>query len=247
MNIRWFRALFLLGWVFAFARCDDSPPSPDAAVDGSSDMPVTQNCTLTVTVAGPGTVSSQPAGIACGTTCQATFACGQQVQLSATMNGAMLQTTWGDACTGTHYGVSSMCSFALTDNKTVTVKTTPAICSADDYCWQNPLPQGNALRGVWGSDANNVWAVGDAGTILRWNGTAWAAHAAGTTAALNGVWGTDASNVWAVGAGGAILKWNGTAWAAQTSGTTQPLYGVWGTDASNVWAVGGSGTIVKTI
>ena len=25
------------------------------------------------------------------------------------------------------------------------------------------------LRGVWGTDASNVWAVGDFGTILKWN------------------------------------------------------------------------------
>ncbi len=28
------------------------------------------------------------------------------------------------------------------------------------WIWQNPLPQGNTLSAVWGSDANNVWAVG---------------------------------------------------------------------------------------
>ncbi len=32
--------------------------------------------------------------------------------------------------------------------------------------WANPLPQGNPLRGIWGKDANNVWAVGFNGTIV---------------------------------------------------------------------------------
>jgi hypothetical protein len=62
------------------------------------------------------------------------------------------------------------------------------------------------LYGVWGTDANNVWAVGVGGTIVKWNGTTWAAQISGTTNLLWGVWGTDANNVWAVGEGGTILR-----------------------------------------
>ena len=39
--------------------------------------------------------------------------------------------------------------------------------------WQNPLPQGNTLRAVWGSSATDVFAVGDAGTIVHYDGTTW--------------------------------------------------------------------------
>ena len=52
----------------------------------------------------------------------------------------------------------------------------PRLCNPNNWCWENPQPQGNYLYGVWGADANNVWAVGFGGTILRWNGTAWAAQ-----------------------------------------------------------------------
>ena len=38
------------------------------------------------------------------------------------------------------------------------------VCSPDNFCWQNPLPQGNPLHAVFGVDANNIWAVGDGGT-----------------------------------------------------------------------------------
>jgi hypothetical protein len=34
--------------------------------------------------------------------------------------------------------------------------------------WQNPLPRGNWLRGVWGSSGTDVFAVGGAGTILHY-------------------------------------------------------------------------------
>ena len=43
----------------------------------------------------------------------------------------------------------------------------------DRWYWTNPLPQGYGLYGVWGSAADDVWAVGDGGTLLHWDGFAW--------------------------------------------------------------------------
>ena len=54
-------------------------------------------------------------------------------------------------------------------------------------------------RSVWGSGASDVWAVGDSGTILHWDGSAWTSASSGTTFALFGVWGSGANDVWAVG------------------------------------------------
>ena len=42
----------------------------------------------------------------------------------------------------------------------------------------------STLRDVWGLDASNIWAVGDGGVILKWNGTAWSAQASGITTNL---------------------------------------------------------------
>jgi len=36
-----------------------------------------------------------------------------------------------------------------------------------DWEWQNPLPQGHHLESIWGSSSNDVFAVGDNGTILH--------------------------------------------------------------------------------
>ena len=115
----------------------------------------------------------------------------------------------------------------------------PEVAAAQaGWVWQNPLPQGNSLTGIWGLDANNVWAVGTKGTIVNWNGSTWSMPSSGTTEMLLGVWGSDANNVWAVGGGGTILKWDGSAWNPQNSSTTADLTGVWGVDSDNVWAVG---------
>ena len=39
--------------------------------------------------------------------------------------------------------------------------------------WKFPLPVGNTLRGIFASDTNNVWIVGDDGTILHKVGSNW--------------------------------------------------------------------------
>jgi hypothetical protein len=62
------------------------------------------------------------------------------------------------------------------------------------------------LSGVWGSDASHVWAVGDGGTIVTWNGRLWTTQPSGTPNSLRAVWGHDANNVWAAGDSGTILR-----------------------------------------
>ncbi len=103
----------------------------------------------------------------------------------------------------------------------------------------------NALYSVGGGDVGNIWAVGQAGTIRKWNGSTWLAQSSGTMSSLFGVRGSDADNVWAVGQNGVILKWDGSNWMPQTSGTVQSLRSVWVSDAGNVWAVGDGGAIRK--
>ncbi len=91
--------------------------------------------------------------------------------------------------------------------------------------------------------SEHIWAVGDDGTILNWNGSAWVSFASGTTSDLFGVWGSGSGDVWAVGNGGTILHWDGTAWSAVSSGATGDFASIWGSGATDVWAVGAKGLI----
>jgi len=79
------------------------------------------------------------------------------------------------------------------------------------------------------------------GTILHWNGSAWAVTA--TPADLIAVHAVAANQVWAAGTAGAIMHWDGTSWTSQASGTTMTLAGVWSAGGS-AWAVGQAGTIL---
>ncbi|AKU95107.1 hypothetical protein AKJ09_01771 [Labilithrix luteola] len=101
------------------------------------------------------------------------------------------------------------------------------------------------LHDVWALAANDVWAVGAAGTVRRYRGgeLAWeVAEGISTKATLRGVWASSASDVWAVGDDATILHFDGVAWSqtavANLGGNRPALYGVWGTDAEHVWAIG---------
>jgi hypothetical protein len=103
------------------------------------------------------------------------------------------------------------------------------------------VPSGTTanLNAVWGSSGTDVFAVGDSGTILHYDGTSWTAMASGTSNKLNGVWGSSGSNIFAVGDSGTILFYNGGTWSQLASPTTYTLYGVGGSSGSDVFAVGG--------
>src|SRR5439155_1177466 len=52
---------------------------------------------------------------------------------------------------------------------------------------------------VWGATGNDVFAVGDDGSIWHYDGTSWTAQPSGTTQVLYGVWGSGRKDVFAVG------------------------------------------------
>jgi hypothetical protein len=109
-----------------------------------------------------------------------------------------------------------------------------------------PMTSGttNTLNGIWGSSASIVFAVGDGGTILHYDGSSWSSMTSGTANNLNGVWGSSASDVFVVGDGGTILHYNGSSWSSMASGTTYDLNAVWGASGSDVFAVGNMRTII---
>jgi len=132
-----------------------------------------------------------------------------------------------------------------------TISSKPATdAPSSQWHWQNPLPQGNNLRGASFVDANTGTVVGEYGTIVRTTdgGNSWTIQASGTTQTLWAVSFTDPNNGTAVGEGGTIVGTTdgGAHWASQPSGTTFQLRGVWFSDANNGAAVGDSGTILRT-
>ena len=105
--------------------------------------------------------------------------------------------------------------------------------------WENPLPQGNHLRGVWGSSPTDVFAVGMKGTIIHYDGTTWEQMDSGTDAQLNDVWGTSANDVYACGYSNTILHYDGSSWNEMD--VVDTFYGynaIWASASNDVYAVG---------
>jgi len=100
------------------------------------------------------------------------------------------------------------------------------------------------IRGVWGSSASDVFAVGNGGTILHYDGNEWSPMVSGTSANLLYVWGTSPSDVFVTGASGTILHYDGTNWNSMSSGTTVGLWSIWGDSSSNVYIVGDAGSVL---
>lgn len=197
-------------------------------------------CPLSVELYGVDTVTGPPA-LECQhtTTCRGWFRLGQSVQLTAGTRASSRFAQWSGGCRGT----GATCDVVVAGASSVQVRDSRGTCLDTDWCWQNPVHT-NRLMGVWGADADNVWAVGQEGFVQKWDGAKWQQQNSGTANSLAAVWGTDVNNLWAVGANGTIIRWNGVTWDRQTSGVSSALFDVWGTDARHVWAVGREGTIL---
>ncbi|MCA9665793.1 MAG: hypothetical protein KC503_09405 [Myxococcales bacterium] len=109
----------------------------------------------------------------------------------------------------------------------------------------NNLATKTHLRALWGSAADALFAVGDAGTILNYDGKAWRAMTSPVSAELRALSG-GAGKVYAVGdhgGAGVMLRFDGSSWGtvALPPGT-KSLDAVWVNDASGEVYVGGQGT-----
>lgn len=77
---------------------------------------------MTVAVTGIGSVGSQPAGINCGSSCNANFNAGTQVTLTATPAAGQLFQAWGGACSGS----GSTCTVTMSEARNVSAVFVPA-------------------------------------------------------------------------------------------------------------------------
>ena len=124
-----------------------------------------------------------------------------------------------------------------------------------NYTWQEfSLGSGenpNVLYGVWGTDENNVYAVGGVTIndtvygIIHWDGVEWKpVKYFGGGYAIHGF---AANDIWVVGGG--VFHFNGTIWEEYTFRDPVILANisytsVWGTSSNNIYFGNSGGTIV---
>ena len=162
-------------------------------------LPVYQ---LTITNGGNGSVSSNPAGINCGTTCTASFTQGTVVTLTAAPSAGFAMT-WGGACAG-----AGSCTVTMDTARSVTatfadtqapsappgLAATPMSTSQINLSWtpstdnvgvtQYKVYRGGALIAVLGSV--NVYGDGGLATGTAYSYTLQACDAAGNCSVPSG-------------------------------------------------------------
>ncbi len=113
--------------------------------------------------------------------------------------------------------------------------------------YQIPYPPPDAapwFLDVWGSGANDVYAVGRPGLLLHFDGSAWEALPAGDDT-LTAVWGTGADDVYVTGFDGLLKHFDGVRWTTQSTGTGENLYAVGRGPYDHLYAVGQNGTLLQ--
>ena len=158
----------------------------------------------------------------------------------------MLDTTY------TYFAVRMDSLGQLKDTSNIVTQKTLAPTS-HNYTWQEFTigEWQSVLYDVWGTDENNVWAVGTvmindtAYGVLRWNGFEWKGDK--KIGGVSAIFGFNNNDVWVVG--GAVEKWDGIKWtridATVTNGHitikdsvlfyNNPYTSIWGTSSSNLY------------
>jgi hypothetical protein len=105
-------------------------------------------------------------------------------------------------------------------------------------------PDTTSLLDVWAAGADDAFAVGLSGTIVRYQaiGNTWTRMDSGTTASLFGVHGSAVGDVWVAG-DGVILHHDGSAWRLSYTSSGTAFLAVWARSAIDVFAVAGHGGI----
>jgi photosystem II stability/assembly factor-like uncharacterized protein len=105
-----------------------------------------------------------------------------------------------------------------------------------------PSPSPNILRSVKYMTRARAWAVGDIGTVIKFENGGWHTYPTGTDRNLNSVCLAGSEEAWAVGATGTILHLKGGRWSPDPQSqdiTLLDLLSVSFLNPANGWAVGG--------
>jgi len=110
--------------------------------------------------------------------------------------------------------------------------------------WISAHTTDEVLFGVSAIASNDVWAVGNNGTIVHYNGIAWQTVSSPVTANLKEVVMISPTKGWIVGDGGTILYYSNGSWQSVASPVTTDLHDISVSPSGEAWAVGDGGVIL---
>jgi len=96
------------------------------------------------------------------------------------------------------------------------------------------------LNGILGWGSDQIFAVGDFGTVLFYNGIEWHEVKRTTNNHLRAIGGTSADNIFVAGDNGTVLHYDGSQWQKQSTPVAEHLRALWVKGSNDVYAVGGS-------
>lgn len=107
------------------------------------------------------------------------------------------------------------------------------------------IPGADALRDIAIISSQDIWAVGDDGTIVHYDGSAWTSVSSPISEGINAIFMLSATSGWAVANNGRIIRYNGTSWTQVSSPVNDRLNAIWMVSENDGWAVGEAGKILR--
>lgn len=177
----------------------------------------------------PGEVVSDPPGISCDASCQVRVPRGARYQLRARAAARSYFAVWGGACSG----AEPACSIEAREGPLrIEAVFLRRVCSRN-LCWEQPLPAGTPLTGVYVASASEAWASGPPRSVWRWNGRYWQVFSDVTFPIdIFGMYGSAPDDVWIAGSG--VLRWNGAAYR-DPGGILGVVLSIAGSGRDNIW------------
>lgn len=117
----------------------------------------------------------------------------------------------------------------------------PDMVTPPPTTWRLAQTSAKKLNAIAGYDKSNVFAVGDTGTALRWDGTAWASETLPANTTMNAVAAfNDGTNkeVWAGGNGGVVYARSGATWTDKNCDFGINIYAITAAKKNEVLVVG---------
>lgn len=201
---------------------------------------------------------------------------GQSIHLAIVFNSLNQFDNAGEGVFIDDLLISTTCAPPSVSGKGITDATLFGVWAADDlHAWTvgeggvvgswngeswklDQSPTVNSLRAIKGFAADNVWAVGDLGTIVHNDSTSWQPvpiepygdpkKPSKVTSNLLAIWGAAPDDIWASGepddhGKGVLVHWDGTTWTYQSkfADETRIVRAIWGWSKDRILFVGTQG------
>jgi hypothetical protein len=98
---------------------------------------------------------------------------------------------------------------------------------------------------IWGRDARDVYAAGDFGKVIHYDGSSWKPMDTGIDGVINVIRGDTDGNLYTAGQGGIIMKYRGDSWREMYSNDTYYFFDLLVRSSTTIFAVGRDGYVFR--